>query len=103
MFLKAILKESKRVLRQAKTKYGTAYQQMHDMEIKLSTLKRLVSAEFDSDSWHLPIRSKVYGASGSATIGFIIADIFGCLGLCSAIGNTAVWSTSVASVESEIA
>lgn len=46
-----ILKESKSVLRQAKTKYRTAYYEMHDMEIKLSTLKRLVSAEFDSDSW----------------------------------------------------
>merc|ERR1712141_503954 len=98
-----LVKESQSVLMQAKTKYDTAYQQMNDTKIKLSTLKRGVSAEFDSDSWHSSIRSKVYGASTGATIGFLIADIFGCLGLCSAIGNTAVWSTSVASVESKIA
>merc|ERR1712110_434829 len=45
----------------------------------------------------------VFASTGSSTVGFIIVYIFGRLGLLSTIGNTAVWSISAASEESEIA
>merc|ERR1719433_1032252 len=40
-----------------------------------------------------------YAAAVGTTVGMIIADVFGCLGLCSAIVTTSVWATTATSVE----
>jgi len=106
--LRELVAESKTILGDAKTKYDDSAKKIDIVNSKLETLKTTMDHMLDEstaehDSWTSSIRAGVYATSGVATVGFIIADILGCLGLCSTIGNAAVWGTTVGAVESEIA
>ena len=69
---------------------------------KLYALKRGIDQMLDvTSAEHESLRAGVYAGSGAATAGFIIADILGCLGLCSTVGNAAV-EMKIASVTSKI-
>ena len=52
--------------------------------------------------WSKEVRTGVYTSMGVVTLGMILADIFGCLGLCSLIGNTAGWGSAIPAVEVSI-
>merc|ERR1719415_323881 len=106
--LRELVAESKKILGDAKTKYDDSAEKIDIVNSKLETLKTTMDQMLDEtsaehDSWTSSLRAGVYAGAGASTVGFIIADIFGCLGLCSTIGNAAVWGTAVGSVESKIA
>ena len=49
------------------------------------------------------LRAGAYTAAGASSIGFIVADVLGCLGICSAVGNIISWGSTVAATETSIA
>merc|ERR1711944_23046 len=57
----------------------------------------------EHEAWVTEIRAGVYSTAGGLTAGMIVADIFGCLGLCSAIVTSTTWAVSIPVVESKIA
>jgi len=106
--LRELVAESKIILGDAKTKYDESADKIDIVNSKLETLKRGMDQMLDEnsaehDKWTAELRGGVYGTAGASTVGFIIADIFGCLGICSAVGIPAVWGTGVVSVETKIA
>jgi len=49
------------------------------------------------------VRATAYGTATGVTVGMIIADVFGCLGICSATVTSSTWAATVATVEATIA
>merc|ERR1712062_729594 len=73
---------------------------VRDMKVMLETFDNLNTSikkqniqmnEFvtNSSTWIEKTREGLYSAVGATTVGLIIADVFGCLGLCSAVGAVA--------------
>lgn len=105
---KSLIKECLRVLNDAKLKYTNAINSMEKTSNQLSVTKTDLSLMLDEksteySSWTENVRVGVYCSAGGVTVGMIFADIFGCLGFCSATITPGTWVASVAGVEAEIA
>ena len=94
-------------LKEALEKYNSALEIFENLNSSIKTqnqkLEKLVdkrSAEYKA--WTKNLRTGVYSGIGATTTGLIIADIFGCSGICSAVGAAASISTT-ATIETEIA
>ena len=100
--------ESLEMLTEAEKKYESAIDNIDGVNIKLQDFHREMKKVLDENSaehkrWSGKLRASTYSSAGGVTVGMIIADIFGCLGICSAVGNAVAWGTSIPAVETSIA
>ena len=100
--------ESLELLAEAEKKYESAIDNIDGVNIKLRDFHRDMKKMLDENSaehkeWSSELRAGVYSSAGSVTVGMIIADIFGCLGTCSVVGNAIAWGTAIPTVEVSIA
>jgi len=106
--MKDLLKETKILLTDANEKYNTAVDILSslsfDMKQVIEKLDRsITNGTEEYENWTSNVRWGAYGGAGSVAAGLIVADILGCLGICSAIGTTASIATAAITVESAIA
>merc|ERR1712154_156099 len=90
-------------LDEAKTTYNKAIDKFEGSDIEGRKFKEHLKQMLETESakheaWVARTRT-AYGAAVGTTVGMIIADVFGCLGLCSAIVTTSVWAATATSVE----
>merc|ERR1711953_1466888 len=102
--MKDLMIEALDTLKEAREKYNTAVQTFEDLNSSIKTqniqLKKMLIE--DSEEYNVWV-SKAEASLKRAidrTIGFIIADIFGCFGICSAI-NAAVSKTALKAEKEE--
>merc|ERR1712165_660890 len=91
--MKNLVEESKDILEDAKTTYDQAFDDMESVILTLKSFKNGLKKAKEN------FREGAYASARGITAGMIIADLFGCLGLCSAIVTPSTWSD----VESSIA
>jgi len=105
--MKNLMINTLETLEEALGKYNSALETFENLNSSIKTqnhkLGKLVDKNSDEyNDWTHKTRAGVYTAIGSTTVGLIIADIFGCLGICSSVGAAVSISTSVG-IEVEIA
>ena len=103
-----LIKETLDALGRADKEYGDAIDDLEDVNTELGIFNRDLRSMLNTDHanhkrWVDTVRASTYSGTGALTIGMIIADIFGCLGICSAVGNVVGWGTAVGAVEGSIA
>jgi len=106
--LKELLSRTKELLSKAKVQYNLAITTMDKMEgdlkIKIVELEALGDEKsVKYQKFAKDVRGGVYGGCGAVTAGMIIADVFGCFGICSATATSACWVTAIPSVEATLA
>jgi hypothetical protein len=96
--LKDLLVRSEKILKDAKDSYDSMYEEFSEIEQNLAEFKVDVEAKLDKvlamDSMDMEVAGRVPAAGLTAL--WIVLDIFGCLGLCSAFGNTIAWTATEA-------
>merc|ERR1711953_1476057 len=99
--MKDLMIETLETLKNAKGKYYSALEVFDNLNTSIKK-QNIQMNEFvtNSSSWIEQTRAGIYSAVGATTVGLIVADVFGCLGLCSAVGAIASGST-VSSTEVE--
>ena len=103
--MKNLLVLSKDALIEAKEKYYQAIETFENLNSSIQTQNRILKNLLDTESeehkyWKSKVRISAYGGTISSSItGFIIADIAGCMGICSALGNIVVIGTATATIE----
>jgi len=105
--MKNLMIDTLKTLEEAVEKYNSALDTFEKLNSSIKTQNRKMEKLVDKNSaeykeWTHKARAGVYTAIGSTTVGLIIADIFGCLGICSAVGAVGSISAS-AGLETEIA
>jgi len=103
-----LMKDSIKIVKEAEKKYEEAIDNIEGVNTKLRDFSREMTNMLDTtsaehSSWTTNLRAGVYSAAGSVTVGMIVADIFGCLGICSAVGTSISWGTAIPAVEASIA
>lgn len=103
----ALLTMSRTKLAAAKTTYNKAIDVFEASYLEGRRFKEHLTNMLDTETaehkaWTAKVRA-AYAAPTGVTIGMIVADVFGCLGFCSAIVTTTVWATTAATVEATIA
>jgi len=101
--MKDLMIETLETLKKAKGKYNSALETFDNLNTSIKK-QNIQMNEFvtNSSTWIEKTREGLYSAVGATTVGLIIADVFGCLGLCSAVGAVASGSTAAAT-EKEVA
>jgi len=106
--MKNLLVLSKDALSEAKEKYHQAIETFENLNSSIQTQNRYLKNLVDTESaehkaWVDKVRAAAYATTVPATVtGFLLLDIFGCLGICSTIGNLIVISATAATVEESI-
>ena len=102
------MNESRDILKIAEKQYeqvvddlGAISSHLHAFNLGVRKMSDPNSEEYQS--WVARVRGGAYGTAGGITVGMIVADILGCLGICSAVGTTIGWGSAVAGAESVIA
>ena len=100
--------ESLELLTEAEKKYESAIDNIDGVNINLRDFHKDLKKMLDENSaehkqWSSDLRAVAYSSAGGVTVGMIIADVFGCFGICSAVGNAVAWGTSIPAVETSIA
>ena len=106
--MEGLMKESLELLTEAEKKYVSAIDNVDGVTTKLWDFNRGIKKLLDKESaehkqWETKIRAGAYTTSGAVTVGMIIADIFGCLGICSGVFTSTAWITATATTEVKIA
>merc|ERR1712038_24947 len=106
--MKQLLIKTKERLTNANTKYRNAIRIMEDIEsrMKILSLDLENRANENSDeykSFAHDVRAGTYTGCGGLAVGMIVADIFGCLGFCSASVTSSCFGAGIASVEGVLA
>ena len=100
------MKESLEMLKKAETNYDKAISDIVAVNGQLSNFHRDLKKMSDTNSkeyaaWVTRVRDGHYTDAGAVSIGLIFADILGCLGICSLIGNAIGWGIAVTAAEKE--
>merc|ERR1712203_860486 len=105
--MKELMIETLETLKEALEKYNSAVETFDNLNSSIATqnskLEKMTnknSAEYKA--WTEKLRAGVYATITGTTTGCIIADIFGALGICSAV-NAAISGATAAGIEAEIA
>jgi len=105
--MKGLMIETLETLKEALEKYNSAVETFENLNSSIATQNRKLekmtnknSAEYKA--WTEKLRAGVYATITGTTTGCIIADIFGALGICSAV-NAAISGATAAGIEAEIA
>jgi len=106
--IKRLMNESEVALKTAQEKYKSLLDIWNEIAEDIDDFKFRISEMTDEESeaygnWTKTLREAVYGTNTAITVGMLIADVFGCLGICSGIVTTTTWTISVSSVETTIA
>ena len=102
------MKESMDILVTAKKEYELAVDNISEessfwRNYNLALSKMLDTKSEEYKSWTSAVRAGAYSTSGGISVGLLVADIFGCLGFCSTVGNAVNWGTTIPAVDSSIA
>ena len=106
------MKESLELLEKAEANYKLAISDIGVVNAKLRDFNSAIQKMILTDSaehtaWVTKFRNNGYAVGGSAvagaSVGLIVVDIFGCLGICTAVGNLIGWGATVAITEGSIA
>merc|ERR1712025_254128 len=105
--MKDLMIDTLETLKEALGKYNSALETFENLNSSIKTQNHKLGKMVDTKSaeykaWTHKTRAGVYTAIGGTTVGLIFADIFGCLGICSAVGAVGSISTA-AGIEAEIA
>jgi len=103
-----LMKESLELLKKAEGNYEQAISDIVAVNGQLRDFHRGIKKMLDTNSeeheaWAAGVRGGAYGTATSVTIGLIVADALGCLGICSLVGNAIGWGTAVVAAEVSIA
>lgn len=105
--MRQLLEESLKTLENAKIRYNKAItsinkatEQLRQFSDKVYNMTDVNTQEYES--WTSAVRAAAYTGAGSVHVGLIVADVFGCLGICSTVGGAATWGATAAIVESKI-
>jgi len=107
--MKSLMYSSKEILKESYDQYNLTIEAFENLnshiQIQNEYIRKLQNTESaEYDSWVTGVRAGAYSTVAAASIsGFVTADVFGCLGICSTIGNLIVFSSTAATVESTIA
>merc|ERR1711988_949308 len=98
--------ETLEALKEALGKYNSASEAFENLNSSIAKqngkLEKMVTkGSTEYEEWVTKTRAGSYGTLTGTTIGFIIADIFGCLGICSAVSSSSNVTTNI-TIESEI-
>jgi len=105
--MKNLMSETSNTLKEAREQYNSAVETFDNLNSSIQTQNRKLVKLVTTDSaeykaWTEKVRGGTYGTIGALTVGLIIADVFGCLGICSA-ANVVASASTTAAIESEIA
>jgi len=105
--MKDLMIDTLETLKEALGKYNSALETFENLNSSIKTQNHKLGKMVDRNSdeykeWTHKTRTGVYTAIGGTTVGLIFADIFGCLGICSAV-NVVVSGATAAGIEAEIA
>jgi len=105
--MKDLMIETLDTLKEALEKYNSAQETFQNLNssikgknIRLEKMVTNNTAEYND--WVTKARLGTYGGLTTATVGFIIADIFGCLGICSAVNVAVIVPSVTAATETKI-
>lgn len=106
--LRELIDESKIVLANAKEKYEHASDKMDEIDGHLTDFRRALvrlTDESSDDYYEMAqkVRGGAYGASAGLLVGMIVADVFGCFGLCSSIVGGSTIAVTATTVEINLA
>lgn len=106
-FMRLLLEESLETLENAKIRYNKAITSINKATEQLRLFSEKVYNMTDVNSqeyqqWTSDARAAAYTTAAGVSIGLLVADIFGCLGLCSTIGNAATWGATAGTLEAKI-
>ena len=102
------MKKSLELLDKAEANYIQAISDIVAVNAKLRDFasgvqKMVLTDSAEHKEWIKKQREGAYTAAGAVSVGLIVADILGCLGICSSVGNLISWGSTVAATESSIA
>jgi phage shock protein A len=105
--MKNLMIDTLKTLEEAVEKYNSALDTFEKLNSSIKTQNRKLEKLLDKTSaeykeWTTNMRAGVFSSVAVSTIGFILADVFGCLGFCSA-GSLVASITGIASAETGIA
>merc|ERR1712241_1200618 len=105
--MKDLMIDTLETLKEALAKYNSALETFENLNSSIKTQNRKLVKLVDKNSaeykeWQKNARAGLYSTVGATTVGLIVADIFGCFGICSATGAVISGST-IAGIEVEIA
>merc|ERR1712226_431490 len=104
--MKGLMIETLKTLNEALEKYNSAVQTFENLNSSIAIqnmkLEKLVTKDSaENKAWIKKLRGGTYGAIAGTTVGCIIADSLGALGVCSAV-NLAASGTTAAAIETAI-
>jgi len=104
--MKDLMIETLETLNEALEKFNSALETFENLNSSIATqnrkLEKMVnknSAEYNA--WTEKLRASIYTTIAGTTVGCIVADALGALGICSAV-NAAISGTTAAGIEAEI-
>merc|ERR1712018_686086 len=105
--MKNLMIDTLKTLEEAVEKYNSALDTFEKLNSSIKTQNRKLEKLLDKNSaeykeWTTNMRAGVYSTVAVSTISFILADVFGCLGFCSA-GSLIASIAGIASAETGIA
>jgi len=105
--LKTLMKETKVLLTEVQAKYNNSIKNLGQIGFSMSIIiqkleKKTDVASEEHEEWTTKARTGVYGTCSVSITSLIFADIFGCVGICSAINGVACGS-AIAAIEVQIA
>ena len=105
--MKDLMIETLERLTEARKKYNSALETFEDLNSSIATQNRKIEKMVNKNSaeykaWTQKLRGGVFGTIAGTTVGCIVADALGALGICSAV-NAAISGATAAGVEAEIA
>jgi len=104
--MKALMIDTLETLKEAREKYNLALETFDNLKSTIATHNRKLEKMVNTNSaeykaWTQNVRIGVYGTIGATTVGCIIADALGALGICSAV-SIAASASAAAGIEVEI-
>jgi len=102
-----LVNETLKTLKDAKEKYNNAIISLQKSTSQLVTLEKgfnvmLTEESAEHEKFVEKIRASTNGHCNALTIGMIIADSLGCLGICSAIVTPTCWRVGIITTEAAI-
>jgi len=105
--MKDLMKETEVLLTEVQAKYNNSIKNLGQIGFSMSIIvekleKRIDKTSAEHQEWEKKARAGAYGSCSTTVTLFLILDVFGCFGICSAI-NGAACGSAIAAIEVQIA
>merc|ERR1712038_875189 len=105
--LERLIDETKTKLSFAREKYAALIDTWLTIDEDIAVFKLKINKATDTSSeeyeaWTTKVRAAYISGASAVTVGMVIADIFGCLGICSGVVSTITWGSTITSAEMAI-